>query len=271
MKKLKVVSLISGGGSTMEALVKAAQAGELNGDETEVEIAGVISNTDEAGGLKKAEKLQIPSCVIERKLFADRESFGKMLLAVLEVMQADIVFQNGWLPVTPQNVIEAFQGRIFNQHPGAIDPEGEEGMDFGGIGMHGQAPTCARLAYAWATKEESPTTESTIHHLSADGKYDRGQIIKMETLRIGRFPIPGIEIEDMEGDTIIREMLLDSVERVQRLLLPIEHQNVQKVIRHIAEFGEVPKYTRQERLIPVERKEILVKAKALAVKLFPKG
>lgn len=254
----------------MEALIKAAKAGELNGQDAEVEISGVIS-TSEARGVEKAVKLQVPICSIDRKLFKEREYFGQMLNVVLEAMKADIVFQNGWLPITPQNVIEAYQGRIFNQHPGQLDPQAEEGMDFGGKGMYGQAPTCARLAYAWTTGEEIPTTESTVHHLSLDGKYDRGQIIKMKPLIIEPSPISGLKIEDLAGDAVLLEILLDSVERIQKLLLPVEHQNVQDVVRHIAEFGEVPTFTRKERLIPAERKDILMKAKALARNLFPHG
>ncbi len=185
MKTFNFASWISAGGTTMESTVKAAQRGELNGREGIVRFVGVISSRHDAKGLEKAKKLQVPTFVVDRKVCKNREEFGLRLMAVLKGIGAEYVFQNGWLPLTPTNVLHQYEGKIFNQHPGSLDPEAEEGMDFGGKGMHGLAPTCARLAYSRVTGEQNPYTESTIHHVSTDGKFDRGKIIRIEPYRFG--------------------------------------------------------------------------------------
>jgi len=110
--KERLATLISGSGTTMQEIIKASQSGEVD-----IDIACVISSNEEAGGIKKAKELGIPDkdiVVVNPK----DEKFGPQIVKILKDHGATVVTQNGWLPFTPEMVIEEFPDRIFNQHPG---------------------------------------------------------------------------------------------------------------------------------------------------------
>ena len=151
----RLVSLISGGGSTMEQIGLAIERGGI----PDMQLAGVISSKADAGGVQKARALGIEPIVVDPREFRsqalggkiDREAFGHRLLRVLrEDLGATVVTQNGWIPHTPPRVTEAYAGRIFNQHPG------EPGM-FGGKGMAGKAVHVAVLKFQELVGRVFPT------------------------------------------------------------------------------------------------------------------
>lgn len=261
---LRVVSLISGGGSTMESVGKAVQSGELRN----VDLVGVIASKANAGGIEKASKLGIPTHVIERSIFKTREEFGYQLLALIENFDADLVSQNGWLPMTPSQVVEEYP--VINQHPGSLDPE-HGNKDFGGKGMYGSRVSCARLAYGWLTEEVGATTESTVHNVTTEEHFDKGGIISAVPLDISSFVDRyHFEASSFESYPDLLELLLRFTVEVQKLLLPLEHENVKKVLQACAD-GNVPSFQRSTPLIPEEKEAALKHAKRLAGELFPKG
>jgi len=253
-KKLGI--LISGGGTTAQAVIKAYQSGQLN-----LEPVVVISSRKDAGGLKKAEDLGIKVEVVRRVDFRTREQFGERLLKVLAKYQVDLVSQNGWMPLTPKIVVEEYKGRIVNQHPGPLD---FGRPDFGGKGMYGSRVSCARIAYEWVTGEKNPWTEATIHYVTEE--YDKGGLIR--TARMD-FPALGrsITMEELANDP---EELIKATEECQRRLLPIEHENVIVGLEMVAR-GECGPEKRESRLVPRGNWDILKQVKKLAIRLFPEG
>ena len=221
----------------------------------------VISSRENAGGIEKAKRLGAPTEVIRPRDYQDREKFGEELLSALESHRVKVVSQNGWLPLTPKNVVEKYSGLIVNQHPGPLDCGRP---DFGGKGMYGSAAHCARVAYEWLTGEENPWTEATIHYVTAE--YDKGELIK--TARMN-FPTLGrsITVEELANAP---EELIRATENCQRRLLPIEHRNVIAGLEMVAR-GEVGLGKRETPLVPRGNWDILRQAKDLAIRLFPKG
>ena len=256
--ELRMGLLISGSGTTAEAVIKACQQERL----PKVKPVAVISSRPDAPGIEKAKRLKIKTFVVQRKNFPMAEAFGDELLKILRELCVDFVSQNGWLPLTPTNLIKAYQGRIINQHPGPLDPD--RSNDFGGKGMYGSRVVCARLAYVWTTDEENPWTESTIHHVTKE--YDQGDLIRVVRMAIPSLGRP-VTIAELREKP---QQLIETTKLVQTKLLSLEHQNVIATLRAFVE-GKHPGFTRTKSLISPGQRQVLFEAKKLAVKLFPKG
>lgn len=239
----RLASLISGGGTTMREIVRAVQSGEI----PDMEVACVIASRPDAGGIEKARTLGIPDkdiVVVEPGAFRgsdgkiDRAAFGKRLLAVLEDHGATVVTQNGWIPYTPSNVIGAYNGRIFNQHPG--DP-----VAFGGKGMMGKAVHAAVLEFQ-RLAGRTFATSVVAHH--ADPVLDGGAVVQR-----AKVPV-------LLGDTpeTLQERALSEEHRVQIELL-------QNFVRLQVQRLE------SEHLVAPEEIELLAEAKRIARERYPEG
>ena len=241
--ELRIGLLISGGGTTAEAVIEACQRKKLIG----VNPIAVISSRPDASGIQKAESLGIRSFVVQPKNFPTAEAFGERLLKILRDLGVDLVSQNGWLPLTPTNVVREYQGRVINQHPGPLDP-GRAG--FGGKGMYGARVSCARLAYEWAIGEINPWTESTIHWVNEE--YDQGDLIRCVSMEVPSFGHP-VTISELKQNP---QRLINTTKDVQAKLLPLEHKNV---ISTLAEFAKkkLAGFKRHNPLISKNKEQIL--------------
>lgn len=256
MKELRTALLISGSGTTAEAVITRCQKGELEG----IEPIIVISSNPQAEGLMKAQKLEIKTEVIQRRLFKSTDAFGNELSNLLHDNGIDLVAQLGWLPKTPLNVIEEYKERIFNQHPAPLDPGRP---DFGGKGMYGLGAHLAVLIYRQLTGILLPA-EATTHQVNQD--YDRGDIIRRVTMEIVN-PSRIMAIEEITDNPTIQQQLLESARRIQKELLPIEHNNVVLTLRDYVN-GEIPVFRREKPLIPEQYGDSLKKAKEIAIALL---
>jgi phosphoribosylglycinamide formyltransferase 1 len=256
MKMSRLAILISGSGTTAEAVIRASRSGKL----ANLKPVVLISNIPEATGLAKAKALGVDIMVVERK-GKTMTQFSNDLLHALEKSGADLVSQNGWLPLTPPPVITAFKGRIINQHPGPLDP-GK--ADFGGKGMYGRRVTAARIAYAWITGEDH-WTEATTHHVTEE--FDKGGVIRTEILKM---PSPShlMTIKQLKDkpDDLIQETM-----ETTKKLLPLEHVNVIETLSEFAKHGKFPTMKRSTPLVHDRRKGILDEVKELAIAVFPNG
>lgn len=254
--ELRVGLLISGGGTTAEAVIKACQEKRLIG----VNPIAVISSQPEAEGIQRAKDLGIKTFLVQRKEFPTAEALGERLLKIFKELDVDLVSQNGWLVKTPFNVVEEYKGRIINQHPGPLDPGR---IDFGGKGMYGARVTCSRVVYEWIAKEDNPWTESTVHHVTEN--YDQGNLIQVACLRIPTFVRP-VTIAELQGNP---RTLVEITKKVQGELLPLEHKNVISALKKFAEQDSVLGFKREDSLIPKGNEPIVNQAKHLSIKLFP--
>lgn len=116
MSKAKVGVLISGRGSNMAALIEAAKA-----DDCPFEIALVLSNKPDAGGLETARAAGIEAWAIDQKLFGkDREAHERELDAALRQAGVEYVALAGYMRVLTPFLVRAWAGRMVNIHPSLL-------------------------------------------------------------------------------------------------------------------------------------------------------
>jgi phosphoribosylglycinamide formyltransferase-1 len=126
--KRRVAILISGRGSNMAALIKAASA-----ENFPAEIAVVISNRADAPGLQKAEAAGVPTVIIASKPFGrDRAAFEAALQVELDRHGIELVCLGGFMRLFTAEFVKHWYGRMLNIHPSLLP-------SFPGLDPHGQA------------------------------------------------------------------------------------------------------------------------------------
>ncbi len=115
MAKLRVGVLISGRGSNLAALIRAAEAPDYP-----AEIVCAISNIAEAPGLDIAREAGIATAVISHKDHPDRESFDRALSAKLEEHGAELTALAGFMRILSRWFPERWAGRLINIHPSLL-------------------------------------------------------------------------------------------------------------------------------------------------------
>ncbi len=113
--KKRVVALISGSGTNLQALIDASAMPDYP-----AEIVGVISNKADAYGLRRAQKAGITTRVIDHKLYKNREQFDTALHEVITEWQADIVCLAGFMRLLTPAFVEKWRGRMLNIHPSLL-------------------------------------------------------------------------------------------------------------------------------------------------------
>lgn len=107
----RIVILISGRGSNMEALLDARPGGT---------VAAVISNVPEAGGLAIARRHGVPTVVVDHRAHATRESFEQALTVELERAKPDLIALAGFMRVLTPAFVTRYANRLLNIHPSLL-------------------------------------------------------------------------------------------------------------------------------------------------------
>jgi phosphoribosylglycinamide formyltransferase 1 len=125
MKKL--VILISGRGSNMEAIVRACA-----GEGWPARVAAVIANRPDAAGLAFAASHGIATAVVDHRQFPDRDSFDAALAEQIDAFAPDLVVLAGFMRVLTSRFVDHYAGRMLNVHPSLLP-------SFPGLKTHQQA------------------------------------------------------------------------------------------------------------------------------------
>jgi len=155
----KIVVLISGGGSNLEAIAKACQTGNIPAS-----IELVISNQAHVKGLDRAKKFHLMSKVIEHNNFDSREEFDKALLAQILPIEPDLVVLAGFMRILSNDFTQALEGKLINIHPSLLP-------DYPGLNTHKQAIENGDLMHG-----------ISVHYVS--NELDGGPIITQGALKI---------------------------------------------------------------------------------------
>lgn len=153
MKNIAV--LVSGGGTNLQSIIDAVEAGRING-----QIKLVISNKEGAYGLERAKNHNI------------RAVFEKDEQAIIDIMkesQIDLVVLAGFLKILSPNFTKAFENRIINIHPSLIPSFCGKG--YYGLRVHEAAVECG-----------VKVSGATVHFV--DENADTGPIIRQETVEV---------------------------------------------------------------------------------------
>lgn len=170
---LNVVVLVSGGGTNLQAIIDAVEAGAI----TNTKITGVISNNKNAYALERAKKHGISAQCISPKDFETRDRFNEVFLETIDSMQPDLIVLAGFLVVIPETMIEKYRNRIINIHPSLIP-------SFCGTGYYGLKVHEAALARG------VKVVGATVHFV--DEGTDTGPIILQKAVEVEQGDTPEV-------------------------------------------------------------------------------
>ena len=157
----RVVILISGRGSNMEAIVKACRA-----EQWPAQVAAVISNRPDAGGLQFAAEHGIATAVVDHKAFGSREAFDAELARVIDGYSPDLVVLAGFMRILTPGFTARYERRMLNIHPSLLPA-------FTGLHTHERALAMGcKLAGA------------TVHFVTAE--LDHGAIVMQAVVPVKR-------------------------------------------------------------------------------------
>ena len=182
----KIVAMVSGGGTNLQAIFDAIDRGEID-----AEVTLVISSARKAYALERARARGIPTLALPMKAFATPEECQAARHRALGEAQPDLIVLAGYLGILGAETIRAFPGRILNIHPALIP-------SFCGKGMYGHHVHEAALEYG------VKVSGATVHFVSED--IDAGPIVFQ-----GSVPVE-------EGDT--PDTLAARILPVEHTLLP---------------------------------------------------
>lgn len=111
----RIVILISGRGSNMEAIVQACAA-----EGWPAQVAAVISNRPDAAGLKYAAARGIATAVVDHKAHATREAFDAELARAIDAHAPDVVVLAGFMRILTAGFVQRYEGRLLNIHPSLL-------------------------------------------------------------------------------------------------------------------------------------------------------
>ena len=162
---LKIVVMVSGGGTNLQAILYAINDGRI----TNTQVAAVISNNENAFAIERAKKYGIPAFVVTPRAYESREAFNQALLETVDACQADLIVLAGFLVKIPAAMIETYRNRIINIHPSLIP-------SFCGVGYYGLKVHEAALARG------VKVTGATVHYV--DEGTDTGPILLQKAVEV---------------------------------------------------------------------------------------
>ena len=185
---IHIAVLVSGGGTNLQALIDAQQAGKIENGR----IALVVSSNPTAGALERAARANIPSAVLRRRDFDSTDAYAQALDALLRENGIGLVVLAGFMTVLPDSLCRRWQKRIINVHPSLIP-------SFCGEGYYGLRVHEAALA------KGVKVTGATVHFVSE--VVDGGAIIAQKAVEVE---------EDDTPETLQRRVM----EQAEWVLLP---------------------------------------------------
>ena len=171
--KTRIAVLVSGGGTNLQALLDAEEAGMI----PHGEIALVVSNKEGAYALERARNHGVPGAVITKKECGSQEAFEDALQAVLERNGTDLIILAGFLAILSERFTSKWPKRIINVHPSLIP-------SFCGEGFYGLKVHEAALNYG------VKVTGATVHFVNEIP--DGGEIIAQKAVYIEEGDTPEI-------------------------------------------------------------------------------
>ncbi len=185
---LNIGVLVSGGGTNLQKLMDAQQAGEIKNGAIRV----VIASRADAFALERARKAGIEAIALCRKDYPDVESYSEALIHALQARDVDLVVLAGFLTITGDNFIKAYENRIMNVHPALLPAFGGKGF----YGLHVHEAVLARGC---------KLTGATVHF--ANEVCDGGPIILQKA----------VEVKDGDTPETLQRRVMEEAEWV---LLP---------------------------------------------------
>ena len=193
-RKTRVAVFVSGGGTNLQALINARDAGQL----PDGEIALVVSNKKDAGALDRARRYDIPARYLRRKDFAEK------LEPLMREFEIDMIVLAGFLCILPEEFTRLYPRRMINIHPALIPSFCGEGM----YGLH---------VHEAALRRGVKVTGATVHFVNKI--CDGGEILLQKAVDV----LPGDTPESLQ---------LRVMQQAEWKILPMAAEMVAKEIRN---------------------------------------
>jgi phosphoribosylglycinamide formyltransferase-1 len=155
----RIVILISGRGSNMEAIVQRCAE-----QRWPAQVVAVVSNRPGAGGLQFAQAQGIATAVVDHQLFAQRDAFDAELARVIDGYAPDLVVLAGFMRILGAAFVQRYAGRFLNIHPSLLPA-------FPGLHTHQRALDAGCKAVG-----------ATVHLVTAD--LDHGPIVMQSVVPV---------------------------------------------------------------------------------------
>ena len=164
MTTAKLVILISGSGSNLQAIIDAIKAGTLP-----AEITLVVSNRVDALGLQRAERCHIPTAVFRRRKGVSRRDYDEDIGRLVAALEPDWVILAGWMHILSMGFLQFFPNRVINLHPA----------------LPGQFPGTHAIERAFEAFQQGEIEHTGIMvHLVPDEGVDDGPVLASEVVPI---------------------------------------------------------------------------------------
>ncbi|PKI18041.1 phosphoribosylglycinamide formyltransferase [Colwellia sp. 12G3] len=111
----KIVVLISGGGTNLQAIIDACSDSNYP-----AEVVGVVSNKSEAYGLTRAKISGIATVALSHKDFDSREDYDQALIKKIDCFDADLIVLAGFMRILTPSFVQHYQGKLLNIHPSLL-------------------------------------------------------------------------------------------------------------------------------------------------------
>ncbi len=178
-----IVILISGAGSNMAAIARAAER-EGWAERLGVRVAAVVSNRPDAGGLRVAAEMGIATTVVDHKAFGQREDFDAALIQAIDPHAPALVVLAGFMRVLTPGFVAHYAGRLVNIHPSLLPA-------FPGLHTHQRA-----------IDEGCKLAGATVHRVTTE--LDRGHILAQAAVPV----LPGDTAQALAARVQTQEHLI---------------------------------------------------------------
>ena len=175
----RIVVLISGQGSNMDAIARASEA-----EDWPARVVAVISNRADARGLALAHERGIATAVIDHKAWADRAAFDAALAGEIDAHLPDLVVLAGFMRILTPGFVRRYDGRMLNIHPSLLP-------SFAGLHTHRRA-----------IDEGCKVAGATVHFVSAE--LDHGPIVAQVVVPV----LPGDDEGALSRRVLVAEHVL---------------------------------------------------------------
>lgn len=170
---LRVLVLVSGGGTNLQAIIDSVAAGGI----TNAELVGVISNNKTVKSLERARNAGIPAVSVSPKDYESREVFNDAFLAKVDSFEPDLIVLAGFLVAIPAKMVAKYSNRIINIHPSLIP-------SFCGVGYYGLK------VHERVLERGAKVTGATVHFVNEG--MDEGPIISQKAVYVQENDTPEI-------------------------------------------------------------------------------
>ena len=185
----RLVVLVSGNGSNLQAIIDSIKSKKLN-----AEISLVISNHSTAFALQRAKNAGIPVRILQKNKDISREQYDAHLASLVGDAQPDLIILAGWMRILSLAFLSHFPGKVLNLHPA----------------LPGMFPGVHSIERAFESFKAGEIKNTGIMvHLVPDEGVDNGPVLRVEEIPI--FPNDTLETLEQRVHTCEHRLLLESI------------------------------------------------------------